>query len=133
MTESSSTGMNSSRPYLMRAMYEWIVDNDLTPYLLVNAGEPGVEVPVEHVNNGKIILNVDPSAVQDLDMSGTDVSFSARFSGKPTQIYVPVSAALAIYARENGRGMVFNDDDESPPDPVGGKGKPNTPNLRIVK
>ncbi len=133
MTESSTTGMNSSRPYLMRAMYEWIVDNNLTPYLLVSAGEPDVQVPVEHVNNGKIILNVDPNAVQDLDMSGTDVSFSARFSGKPTQIYVPVAAALAIYARENGRGMVFNDDDESPPDPVGEKGKSNAPNLRIVK
>ena len=74
---------------------------------------------------------MDPSAVQDLDMSGFEVSFNARFSGKPTQVFVPVSAALAIYARENGRGMVFNDDDL--PDPDGGKGKPNTPNLRIVK
>ena len=133
MTESSTTGMNSSRPYLMRAMYEWIVDNNLTPYLLLNAGEPDVQVPVEHINNGKIILNMDPSAVQDLDMSGTEVSFNARFSGKPTWICVPVSAALAIYARENGRGMVFNDDDESPTDPAGGGDKPNTPNLRIVK
>ncbi len=133
MTESSTTGMNSSRPYLMRAIYDWIVDNKLTPYLLVNAEEPDVQVPVEHINNGKIILNVDPNAVQDLDMSGVDISFNARFSGKPTQISVPISAALAIYARENGRGMVFNDDDESPTDPNGGKDKSNTPNLRIVK
>ena len=133
MTESSITGMNSSRPYLMRAMYEWIVDNNLTPYLLVSADEPDVQVPVEHVNNGKIILNVDPNAVQNLNMSGTEISFSARFGGKPTEVFVPVSAALAIYARENGRGMVFNDDDETPPDPAGEKGKSNTPNLRVVK
>ena len=130
MTESSTTDMNSSRPYLMRAMYEWIVDNNLTPYLLVSAGKPDVQVPVEHINNGKIILNVDPNAVQDLDMSGTEIYFSARFSGKPTQISVPISAVLAIYSRENGRGMVFNDDDESPPDPAAGKEKPN---LHIVK
>ena len=133
MTESSTADMNSSRPYLMRAMYEWIIDNNLTPYLLVNAGEPDVQVPVEHINNGKIILNMDPSAVHDMDMSGTEISFSARFSGKPTQIRVPVSAVLAIYARENGRGMVFNDDDESPSDPAGEKNKSNMPNLRIVK
>jgi len=133
MTESSTSSMNSSRPYLMRAMYEWIVDNNLTPYLLVSAGEPDVRVPVEHINNGKIILNVDPNAVQDMDMFGVEVSFSARFSGKPTQIRVPISAVLAIYARENGRGMVFNDDDESPPDPSGEKDKSGTPNLRIVK
>ena len=133
MTESSTINMNSSRPYLMRAIYDWIVDNKLTPYLLVNAGEPDVQVPVEHINNGKIILNVDPNAVQDLDMSGVDISFSARFSGKPTQVSVPISAALAIYARENGRGMVFNDDDETPTDPDGAKDKSSTPNLRIVK
>jgi len=130
MTEASTSKMSSSRPYLMRAMYEWIVDNSLTPYLLVSAGEPGVRVPVEHINNGKIILNVDPNAVQDMDMFGIDISFSARFSGKPTQIRVPISAVLAIYARENGRGMVFNDDDESPPDPAAGKEKPS---LRVVK
>jgi len=117
----------------MRAIYDWIVDNKLTPYLLVNAGEPDVQVPVEHINNGKIILNIDPNAVQELDMAGDEISFSARFSGKINQVRVPISAALAIYARENGRGMVFNDDDETPTDPNGEKGKPNTPNLRIVK
>jgi stringent starvation protein B len=125
--------MTSSRPYLMRAIYEWIVDNSLTPYLLVNASEPDVQVPAEHVNNGKIILNVDPNAVQNLEMSGNQVSFNARFGGKPTQVRLPVSAALAIYARENGRGMVFNDADDTPPDPQEGKNKSSMPNLRIVK
>lgn len=129
----SITGMSSSRPYLMRAIYEWIVDNNLTPYLLVSADEPGVEVPVEYVNNGKIILNIDPNAVQDLDMTGSEISFNARFSGKPTHVYLPISAALAIYARENGRGMVFNDDDDTPPEPTREKEKTNAPNLRIVK
>ena len=127
------TDMNSSRPYLMRAIYDWIVDNNLTPYLLVNAGEPGVQVPTEYINNGKIILNLDPEAVQNLDMAGSDISFNARFNGKPMQVYLPISAALAIYARENGRGMVFNDDDDTPTDPAKDKEKSNTPNLRIVK
>ena len=129
----SITGMSSSRPYLMRAIYEWIVDNNLTPYLLVNASETGVQVPLEYVNNGKIILNIDPNAVQDLEMAGTEISFNARFSGKPTHVYLPISAALAIYARENGRGMVFNEDDDTPPEPTSDKEKSNAPNLRIVK
>ena len=123
--------MNSSRPYLMRAIYEWIVDNSMTPYLLVNAEHPHVVVPEEHVNNGKIILNVAPEAVQELNMAGEEVSFNARFSGKPMHVSVPISAALAIYARENGRGMVFNDDDDHTPEPS--KDKPNGPQLRVVK
>ncbi len=133
MKESGEAGMSSSRPYLMRAIYQWIVDNNLTPYLLVNAGEPDVQVPVEHVNNGKIILNIAPDAVQNLDMSGSEVSFNARFSGKSTHVYLPISAALAIYARENGRGMVFNEEDDTPPDPVKEKDKSSAPNLRVVK
>jgi len=130
--------MNSSRPYLLRAIYDWIVDNQLTPYLLVNAELPNVHVPREYVNNGKIMLNIAPQAVQGLDMSGEELSFNARFSGKPTYISLPMAAALAIYARENGRGMVFNEDDDMPPDPTKPKAKSKdkgkgTPNLRVVK
>jgi stringent starvation protein B len=124
--------MNSSRPYLMRAIYEWIVDNDMTPYLLVNAEHPHVVVPMEHISNGKIILNVAPEAVQSLDMGGEEVSFNARFSGKPMHVSVPIAAALAIYARENGRGMVFNDDEDTSPDEPS-KSKPSGPQLRVVK
>jgi stringent starvation protein B len=125
-------GMTSSRPYLLRAIYEWIVDNGMTPYLLVNAEMEGVQVPVQYINNGKIILNVAPEAVQGLDMSGVDVSFSARFGGQPMRVSFPMSAALAIYARENGRGMVFNEDDETtPPEPS--KEKSAHPTLRVVK
>jgi len=133
--------MTSSRPYLLRAIYEWIVDNGLTPYLLVNADYPGVRVPVEHINNGKIILNVAPEAVQSLDLGTADVSFNARFGGRPMNLFFPVAAVLAIYARENGRGMVFSDSDDSPPpspsEPGKGdkpeKGKPAQPALRVVK
>lgn len=116
----------------MRAIYEWIVDNHMTPYLLVNAQHPHVVVPDEHINNGKIILNVAPEAVQELNMAGEEVSFNARFSGKPMHVSVPISAALAIYARENGRGMVFNDDEETSPDEPS-KDKPSGPQLRVVK
>jgi len=123
--------MTSSRPYLMRAIYEWIVDNDMTPYLLVNAEYANVFVPMDYVNNGKIILNVAPEAVQNLDMLGDELSFNARFGGKPMRVSVPMQAALAIYARENGRGMVFSDDDDTPPEPL--PGKDSGPKLRVVK
>lgn len=124
--------MNSSRPYLLRGIYDWIVDNQLTPYLLVDAEWPGVSVPQEYVNNGKIMLNIAPGSVQSLDMAGDELSFQARFSGQPIHIQLPMSATLAIYAKENGRGMVFNDEDDTPPEPAEGKGK-SGPNLRVVK
>ena len=125
--------MTSSRPYLMRAVYEWIVDNNMTPYMLVNAELPGVYVPQEHVNNGKIILNIAPEAVQNLDMGKDEVGFHARFGGKPMHVRVPISAALAIYARENGRGMVFNEDEDHTPEPSPNNDKPSGPQLRVVK
>lgn len=123
--------MTSSRPYLMRAVYEWIVDNNMTPYMLVNAQSSDVHVPQEHVSNGKIILNIAPEAVQNLNMAGDEVDFHARFGGKPMHVRVPITAALAIYARENGRGMVFNDDEDPTPEPS--KEKPSGPQLRVVK
>jgi len=143
----SANSMTSSRPYLLRAIYDWIVDNGLTPYLLVDATADHVEVPQKYVNNGKIILNISPAAVQDIHLGDEEVSFSARFDGQAMSCLAPVTATLAIYAKENGRGMVFTDDD-MPPDPGGRKprsvaksksGKPETrkksgqPSLRIVK
>lgn len=110
--------MTSSRPYLVRALYEWIVVNDLSPYLLVDAKVPGVQAPAEFNINDKIVFNLAPQAIKDLNLGNDIISFNARFSGKPHDIHVPVSAILAIYAKENGRGMVFSDDDEtSPPEP----------------
>lgn len=104
--------LSSSRPYLMRAIYEWLVDNQLTPHLIVNAEVKGVGVPTEFVNDGQIILNVVPRAVRDFKISNKEITFSARFSGVARHITLPIQAVEALYAAENGRGMVFEDDDE---------------------
>lgn len=131
--------MTSSRPYLLRGIYQWIVDNGMTPYMLVNTNMENVQVPGEHVSNGKITLNVSPSAVQDLDMGGRDVRFHARFSGKSQFVCAPVHSIMAIYAKENGRGMVFAENDDIPPEPTQRKirqmpiKKRNRPMLRVVK
>ncbi len=114
------SGMSSSRPYLVRALFDWIVDNGLTPHLLVNAVHPGTEVPTEFVENGKIVLNISPTATEALDLGNEVVMFNARFGGQPMTITVPVNAILAIYARENGQGMLFGEDDGQVPDPEGG-------------
>ncbi|MDQ7727465.1 ClpXP protease specificity-enhancing factor [Halomonas sp. SpR8] len=99
--------MKSSRPYLARALYEWLLDNELTPYLVVDATLPGVEVPRQFVQNGQIVLNVAPTAVRDLFMENQAIGFNARFGGQPMQVMIPTPALIAIYARENGAGMVF--------------------------
>ena len=99
--------MTSSRPYLLRALYEWIVDNEHIPYIVVDATMPGVAVPPEHVKDGQITLNIAPHAVQSLTLGNADVRFSARFSGRPWMITIPVLAILAIYDRDTGQGMGF--------------------------
>jgi len=104
--------MRSSRPYLARALYEWLVDNELTPYLVVDASLPGVEVPRQFVQNDQIVLNVAPTAVRDLYMENQAIGFSARFGGHPMQVMIPIPALIAIYARENGAGMVFGHEPE---------------------
>ncbi len=110
--------MTSSRAYLIRAMYDWIVDNELTPYLLVNALFPAIEVPQELVTDGRIVLNISPKACRGLHLENDRIVFTARFSGLATQIFVSPQAVMAIYAKENGRGMEFGEDpDEEPPAP----------------
>ncbi len=99
--------MPSSRPYIARALYQWLLDNDLTPYIVVDAEQAGVEVPRQFVQNGQIVLNLAPTAVRDFAMENEAVSFSARFGGRPMRVMVPIEALIAIYARENGVGMVF--------------------------
>lgn len=130
--------MTSSRPYLVRAMYQWIADNGMTPHLLAEASAEGIQVPAEHVQNGKIILNIAPMAISNLILGDEEITFSARFSGKSFAIYIPIDAVLAIYAKENGQGMMFSeddgavsssDDDDPEPDPD----KPKRPALRVVK
>lgn len=129
--------MTSSRPYLVRAMYQWIVDNGMTPHLLVDAGAEGCMVPTEHVQDGKIVLNIAPMAISGLTLGDDDITFSARFGGKSQSIQAPVQAVLAIYARENGQGMMFSEDENvtgtshgkgNDPDPDRPK-----PTLRVVK
>ena len=111
--------MNSSRPYMLRALYEWIVDNDCTPYLLVDANHANVKVPPGYAADGQIVLNIAPAAMRHFAMNNQAISFEARFSGVPFSLYVPITAVLAIYARENGQGMFFDaqsdvlSDDES--------------------
>ncbi|RMD71341.1 MAG: ClpXP protease specificity-enhancing factor [Gammaproteobacteria bacterium] len=121
--------MTSSRPYLLRALYEWICDNGLTPHLLVDATLPRVEVPEAYVNQGKIVLNISPQAVQHLNIDQAWVSFDARFSGTPMHVAFPVQAVLAIYAKENGKGMMF--EEEEMPEPPPEKGR--KPGLKVVK
>ncbi|MFJ7885731.1 ClpXP protease specificity-enhancing factor [Pseudomonas sp. NPDC096917] len=137
--------MNSSRPYLVRALYEWIVDNDCTPHLLVKSDYPKVQVPQGFASDGQIVLNVSPSAVRNLHMDNEAVSFDGRFGGVPHTLYVPIAAILGIYARENGQGMMFDledafeADDEVEPDddgPPSGTEPPRPsgrPSLKVVK
>tara|TARA_R100000322_G_scaffold152367_1_gene110317 strand:- start:1778 stop:2221 length:444 start_codon:yes stop_codon:yes gene_type:complete len=116
---SKLSGMRSSRPYLVRALSDWILDNNATPHVVVDAGMAGVHVPSDFVANGQIVLNISPSAVRGLSLENEALQFSARFGGVPMQVYVPMNAVLAIYAKENGQGMVFGQE-PGDPDPDSG-------------
>jgi stringent starvation protein B len=107
--------MTSHRPYLVRSLNEWILDNNCTPYILVNAHATGVEVPQNFVKDGQIVLNISPIAVQDLVMTNEGLEFNGRFGGIPTRVYVPIDAVMGIYARENGQGMIFEYGGGTPP------------------
>jgi len=100
--------MNSSRPYILRALHEWIVDNECTPHILVNVNYPQVKVPPGYASDGQIVLNTAPAAVRYFTVDSEAISFEARFSGAPFSLYVPIDAILAIYANENGQGMFFD-------------------------
>jgi len=131
------SGMTSNRPYLIRALYDWIVDNRMTPHLLVDANAEGVIVPQQFVQDGRIVLNVAPDAVRGLEMANDMIGFNARFGGMPMDVMVPPSTVLGIYAKENGRGMLFPEEEQgedgTPPDepqpPTPGK----RPTLKVVK
>ena len=151
MSKTEAVPMTTNRPYLLRAIYDWISDNNLTPYVLVDAGVPGVRVPPQVIKNGQVVLNLAMRAVANLDLGNEWISFQARFSGVSQAIQIPVQAVLALYAQENGQGMMFPAEEEggdtppSSPEPdgttpapdaadVGGdKPKRGTPHLRVVK
>jgi stringent starvation protein B len=129
------------RPYLLRALYDWIVDSELTPYLLVTVDDASVQVPSEYVSEGKIVLNVSPMAVRELDLGQDAVAFSGRFGGRPFPIHVPMASIQAIYAKETGEGMMFEPEniepDPAPPEGEPPDAGPDTPapggHLKVVK
>ena len=129
--------MTPLKPYLVRSLHEWILENSMTPYLLVDASYEGVIVPAAYISDDRIILNTHPSAIQDWVLDNDAISFSARFSGRPENLYVPINAILATYAKENGKGMMFDEhfEDDVPPDPQDSAPKVTAkkPVLRIVK
>lgn len=129
------TDMTSTRPYLIRALHEWILDNGLTPYLVVDAGNPDAHVPREYVDAGKIVFNVSPGAAHHLVLGNEAIEFGARFGARTMQIAVPITAVLAIYAKENGQGLIFSEQEAAAksgavaPAPA----KPEKPHLTVVK
>ena len=129
--------MSSSKPYLLRALFEWINDNEQTPHIIVDAERVDVNMPPQSIQDGRLVLNISPLATRNLSMDNEAVSFQARFSGVSQDIWLPMEAILAIYARENGQGMMFSEEDDDGystssddenPDPD----KPK-PTLRVVK
>ncbi|MEX0901026.1 MAG: ClpXP protease specificity-enhancing factor [Gammaproteobacteria bacterium] len=137
--------MNSQRPYLVRAIHEWICDNGETPVILVDVSHPGVRVPGAFVNDGRIVLNVSPQATDGLDIGNDKIAFSARFGGLPETVELPVAAVLAVYSRESQHGMLFAvgedgeiassglDDDDGPDDDGPGGAPRDRSHLRVIK
>lgn len=129
--------MSSNRPYLLRALRDWIGDNGLTPYLLVDAAVDGVRVPASAIKDGKVVLNIAARAVGQFEIDGQAVHFLARFGGISHTVQVPIHAVLAIYAQENNQGMMFQPEEAPPgePPPTAGpeEATPKRSHLRIVK
>jgi stringent starvation protein B len=141
--------MTSNRPYLIRAIYDWIIDNGMTPHLMVDAEHPSAVVPTEFADDGRIVLNVAPQAVHGFHIGNDLIRFSARFGGQPFAIELAPQAVLGLFARENGQGMLFPDeepsaqqsadggaataDDADGEDGADGSRKPSRPTLRIIK
>jgi stringent starvation protein B len=126
--------MNSSKPYLLRALYEWILDNDTTPYILVDTSSDQVLIPSGIASDGKVVLNLAPQAIEQLQMTNDYLSFSARFNGVSEDIYCPITSLLAIYARENGEGMMFPEESaDTENSGSNGTGSSKVPTLKVIK
>ena len=126
--------MTSQKPYLIRAVYEWLIDNGATPYLLVDTSFEGVIVPEAFINDDKIVLNIAPDAVQHYDADNESIHFSARFSGKRMELFIPIEAVLGIYGKENNQGMFFSEEQTSPPpSPPNSTKEKARPKLILVK
>ncbi len=131
--------MTSRRPYIVRATHEWILDNNCTPYVVVDALLRDVIVPEQFIRDGQIVLNIAPGAVRDLELGNEYISFNARFAGVPMDVFVPLFAVIGVYAKETGEGAMFEPEDIPPQPPEPSKlepkvaTKPNRPSLRVVK
>jgi stringent starvation protein B len=123
--------VTSHRPYLLRAMHEWILDNDLTPYVIVSTTGVDIDVPPGHAENGRIVLNVSPTAIRNLSITNERLEFDGRFGGRAFHVSAPVGAVLAVYAKETGQGMAFETEpsgaEPAPPEPTPGS------HLRVIK
>jgi len=123
--------VTSHRPYLLRAMHEWILDNRCTPYVIVDTTRVGVEVPPDRAENGRIVLNLSPTAIRDLSIGNERLEFDGRFGGRAYRVVAPIAAVLAVYAKETGEGMAFEssntNEKPAPPEPTPGG------HLRVVK
>lgn len=137
LASSSEIKMSPSRPYLIRAVHEWIIDNALTPQIVVDAEFQGVQVPHQYVSDGRIVLNISERAVRSLVIGNEKIEFGARFGGTVFQVSVPVNAVQAVIARENGAGMSFPEEEAPEPEPPDGDSDepkpPGRPALRVVK
>lgn len=133
----SDASMTSNRPYLIRGLYEWITDNGLTPHILADATADEIEVPAQAVKDGKVVLNLDRSAVRELDLGNDYIQCTARFGGVSQPVSIPVDAVMAVYARENGQGMLFPSDEKPDPPPDGdddgGDSAKKRSHLKVVK
>lgn len=126
--------LGSNRPYLIRAMHEWMSDNGLTPHIVVDAAFEGLDLPPEHVSDGKLVLNVSHAATRGLDLANDHLSFEVRFAGVPRYFSIPPEAVLGIYARETGQGMVFAEAGAPPPEGGDEPGpRAGRPTLSVVK
>ena len=140
---SDTTSLTPTRPYMVRALYQWIEDNALTPYLMVDATAKNVQVPTEHVQDGRIVLNIASRATGNMRIDNDCIQFSARFGGVSQEIWVPLTAVMGIYAKENSQGMFFdpNEYDNYVPEeqhttPKADKPKPKRDNkagLKVLK
>jgi len=128
--------MTSQKPYLIRAIYEWLLDNQMTPHLLVNTSYEGVQVPHEYIHDNRIVLNIADTAVQNFHADNEWISFSARFSGKAMELFIPIAAVQSIYGKENNEGMFFSAENTTPPPPPKRalqSVKKERPGLKVVK
>ena len=126
--------MTPNKPYILRALYEWIADNNMVPHITVDATRENLKIPQQFVKDGQIVLNISTTAAHNLQMTNTAITFGARFSGTPMQVYIPIGAVSAIYARETGEGMMFDTYDGDDSDDGGNNNPPDDkPKLTIVK